>query len=78
MLRKNEKRRIILSFQFYKNPRIISGDFLLGRDKLLFSKITSLVKGRGTIAILAMVEGFIIKIFVIKERIPQSFLTASG
>ena len=47
-------------------------------DKLLFSKRTSLVKGRGTIAILAMVEGFIIKIFVIKERIPQSFLTASG
>ena len=46
--------------------------------KLLFSKRTSLVKGRGTIAILAMVEGFIIKIFVIKERIPQSFLTASG
>ena len=31
------------------------------RGKLLFSKITSLVKGRGTIAILAMVEGFIIK-----------------
>ena len=67
MLRKNEKRRIILSFQFYKNPRIASGDFLFGRDKLLFIAKTSLVKGRGTIAILAMLEGFIIKKPVIKE-----------
>ena len=36
-------------------------EHILKQNKLLFIAKTSLVKGRGTIAILAMVEGFIIK-----------------
>ena len=64
---------------FSKRTSLVKGDSPIRGDVIADDRgVCRLRRARGTIAILAMVEGFIIKIFVIKERIPQSFLTASG